>query len=166
MSKRLAAVLSLTAICAGYHVENAAAEPAADAPTRDPGKKIEEVIVTALKVEQKIQDVPAAVAVVDGDTLNERGISDFTDLYKAVTGLSITTAFGGPAYTKLGIRGNGGQDDYRPNGNPSVALHVDGVYQTSNAYLGMPFFDLERVEVLKGPQGTRTGAIPRPASST
>ncbi|HAO15986.1 MAG TPA: TonB-dependent receptor, partial [Alteromonas macleodii] len=72
-------------------------------------------------------------------------------------GISINSAFGGANNSFITIRGIGGADDYKPNGNPSVALHVDGIYQTSNAYLGMPLFDLERIEVLKGPQGTLYG---------
>ena len=54
------------------------------------------------------------------------------------------------------IRGIG-NDDFRPNGNPSAAVHVDGVYQSSSALVGGQIFDVERVEVLKGPQGTLYG---------
>jgi iron complex outermembrane receptor protein len=55
------------------------------------------------------------------------------------------------------MRGVGGTDDYRPNGSPSVGFHVDNIYQTSNVFLLAPFFDVQRVEVLKGPQGTLYG---------
>src|SRR3546814_9461333 len=71
--------------------------------------------------------------------------------------MSITSNFGGVASTTISIRGVGGQDDYRPNGSPSVAMHIDNVYQSSNVFLSAPFFDVERVEVLKGPQGTLYG---------
>ena len=116
--------------------------------------QLDDVIVTAQKREQRIQDVPLAVTVIDGDDAARRGIDSVTGLVDEVPGVSVNYAFGGTNYGLISIRG---ADDYKPNGNPSVALHIDGVYQTSNAYLGMPLFDLERVEVLKGPQGTLYG---------
>ena len=116
-----------------------------------------EVIVTAQKRSAAIQDVPLAVSVLGGEDAVQRGVTSVTDLVDQIAGISVNYAFGGPNYGLLSIRGIGGADDYKPNGNPSVALHVDGVYQTSNAYLGMPLFDLDRVEVLKGPQGTLYG---------
>lgn len=119
--------------------------------------QVEDVIVTAQKRAERIQDVPLAVTVIDGDDAARRGIDSVTGLVDEVPGVSVNYAFGGTNYGLISIRGIGGADDYKPNGNPSVALHVDGVYQTSNAYLGMPLFDLERVEILKGPQGTLYG---------
>jgi outer membrane receptor protein involved in Fe transport len=119
--------------------------------------EVGEIIVTAEKREQRIEDVPLAVSVLDGREAADRGVANFSDLVNEIPGLSINYAFGGVNYGLLTIRGIGGADDYKPNGNPSVALHVDGVYQTSNLYLSTPLFDLERVEVLKGPQGTLYG---------
>lgn len=119
--------------------------------------QVADVIVTAQKRAERIQDVPLAVTVVDGDDAARRGIDSVTGLVDEVPGVSVNYAFGGTNYGLISIRGIGGADDYKPNGNPSVALHIDGVYQTSNAYLGMPLFDLERVEILKGPQGTLYG---------
>jgi len=118
---------------------------------------VDAVMVTAQKRSERIQDVPMAVTVLDGDDAARRGINSVAGLVDEVPGVSINYAFGGTNYGLISIRGIGGADDYKPNGNPSVALHVDGVYQTSNAYLGMPLFDLERVEILKGPQGTLYG---------
>ena len=115
------------------------------------------VIVTALKRESALKDTPVSIAVLNQNELRARDVTDFTDLVDVLSGVSINSAFGGPENSFITIRGIGGADDYKPNGNPSVALHVDGVYQTSNAYLSMPLFDLERVEVLKGPQGTLYG---------
>lgn len=130
---------------------------AATATTQDATATVEDVIVTAQKRDQRIQDVPLAVSVVDGDDAARRGIDSVTALVDEVPGVSINYAFGGTNYGLISIRGIGGSDDYKPNGNPSVALHVDGVYQTSNAYLAMPLFDLDRIEILKGPQGTLYG---------
>ncbi|MDR6625606.1 TonB-dependent receptor [Caulobacter segnis] len=119
--------------------------------------ELEEVIVTAQKRSARIENVPIAVTVVEGGDAQRRGITNVVDLVDQVAGVSVNYAFGGTNYGLISIRGIGGADDYKPNGNPSVALHVDGVYQTSNAYLGMPLFDLDRIEVLKGPQGTLYG---------
>ncbi|WP_307364536.1 TonB-dependent receptor [Brevundimonas sp. SORGH_AS_0993] len=118
---------------------------------------LEEVIVTAQKRSQRLQDVPLAVSVIDGADAARRGVDSITGLVDETPGVSINYAFGGTNYGLISIRGIGGADDYKPNGNPSVALHIDGVYQTSNAYLGMPLFDLDRIEILKGPQGTLYG---------
>jgi outer membrane receptor protein involved in Fe transport len=140
------------AVARADNVDQTRTEPAALAPEADA-----DIIVTAQKRAQNLQDVPLAVTALSGDDVRERDITDFTRLVDEVPGVSINYAFGGANYGLLSIRGIGGADDYKPNGNPSVALHLDGVYQTSNAYLGMPLFDLERVEVLKGPQGTLYG---------
>lgn len=118
---------------------------------------MDEVVVTALKRDSSLQDAPVAISVLGGDELKAQGVTDFTDLIDSLSGISINSAFGGPENSFITIRGIGGADDYKPNGNPSVALHIDGIYQTSNAYLSMPLFDLERIEVLKGPQGTLYG---------
>ena len=104
---------------------------------------VDDVIVTAQKRAERIQDVPLAVTVVDGDDAARRGIDSVVGLVDEVPGVSINYAFGGTNYGLISIRGIGGADDYKPNGNPSVALHIDGVYQTSNAHLGMPLFATE-----------------------
>lgn len=116
-----------------------------------------EIIVTAQKRETRLADIPAAINVVTGAQIADNGVSNFEDLTSQVAGMSITSNFGGVASTTISIRGVGGQDDYRPNGSPSVAFHVDNIYQSSNVFLSVPFFDIERVEVLKGPQGTLYG---------
>ncbi|MDC7677195.1 TonB-dependent receptor domain-containing protein [Asticcacaulis machinosus] len=115
------------------------------------------VVVTALKRSSAIARVPAAVVAMNASEIRERGINGADGLVDEVPGVSINYSTGGTGYGLLSIRGIGGADDYKPNGSPSVALHVDGIYQTSNAYVGMPLFDLDRIEVLKGPQGTLYG---------
>ncbi|MGF7153516.1 outer membrane receptor protein involved in Fe transport [Novosphingobium gossypii] len=116
-----------------------------------------DIVVTAQKRQEDLSKVPQAITVVSGDEVEKRKITDFASLVDEVPGLSINYGTGGESYGLLSIRGIGGADDYKPNGSPSVALHVDGVYQSSNAYLGMPLFDVERIEVLRGPQGTLYG---------
>ncbi len=123
----------------------------------DNSAPIDEIVVSATKRDTNIMDVSAAVSVLNTQQIQDAGVTDFKGLVDALPGISINSAFGGANNSFITIRGIGGADDYKPNGNPSVALHVDGIYQTSNAYLGMPLFDLERIEVLKGPQGTLYG---------
>ncbi|NYI23637.1 TonB-dependent receptor [Sphingobium indicum] len=118
---------------------------------------LEDIVVTAQKRASRLSDVPAAIAAFSGTYIQERGVSDFEGLVEQTPGVSITSDFGGSASKVISVRGLGGTDDYRPNGSSSAALHIDDVYQTSNLFLSLPFFDVERVEVLKGPQGTLYG---------
>ncbi|MAI90954.1 MAG: hypothetical protein CBB65_10955 [Hyphomonadaceae bacterium TMED5] len=120
-------------------------------------RAMDTIVVTAQKREAAIQDISASIQVLSGDAIAERSIANFEDLSNELAGVSMTADFGGSASTVVSIRGVGGTDDYRPNGSPSVAMHVDNIYQSSNAFLVMPFFDVERAEVLKGPQGTLYG---------
>ena len=93
---------------------------------------MDEIVVTALKRDSSLQDAPVAISVLGGDELRDRGVSDFTDLINILPGISINSAFGGPENSFITIRGIGGADDYKPNGNPSVALHIDGIYEFLN----------------------------------
>ncbi|NNM00540.1 MAG: TonB-dependent receptor, partial [Gammaproteobacteria bacterium] len=114
---------------------------------------LEEVVVTATKTEESLQDVNLAVTPVSGNVLEERQIDTVEDLQAIVPALSAGNDF---AFAKIFIRGVGLNSSFA-GVDPSVALHVDGaVVGLSYAQLGT-FFDLERVEVLRGPQGTLYG---------
>lgn len=116
-----------------------------------------DIVVTAEKRESRLLDISAPISVISGERISERTISSFEELVEQLPGVSVTSDYGTASSKVISIRGVGGTDDYRPNGSPSVAMHVDNIYQSSNAFLIMPFFDTERVEVLKGPQGTLYG---------
>ncbi|MGI9286112.1 MAG: TonB-dependent receptor [Pseudomonadales bacterium] len=114
---------------------------------------LEEVIVTAQKRQESLQNVNLAVTAVAGLALEEGLIDTVEDLQAIVPSLSAGDDF---AFAKIFIRGIGLNSSF-PGVDPSVALHVDGaVVSLSYAQLGS-FFDLERVEVLRGPQGTLYG---------
>jgi outer membrane receptor protein involved in Fe transport len=146
----LALILASSAWATQSHAQSAT-------PAAAVGEEPEVVLVTATKQTVRLERVPAALTIISGSELAARGVTSFEGLVDEVPGVSINYAFGGTSSGLLSVRGIGGADDYKPNGSPSVALHVDGIYQTSNAYLTTPFFDVERVEVLKGPQGTLYG---------
>lgn len=116
---------------------------------------IEEIVVTAQKREQSLQDVGITVTAFSAEQLKEMNLSQPIELSAQTPGVEIKNTFGSsnPAITIRGI----GLNDYHTNNNPSAAAHVDEVYLGSSAYLSFQMFDLERVEVLKGPQGTLYG---------
>ncbi|MET0985405.1 MAG: TonB-dependent receptor, partial [Steroidobacteraceae bacterium] len=118
-----------------------------------PTNRLEEIVVTAQRKAERLQDVPIAVNVVAGDTFAEKGLSAAYDLPTVVPGLSyVTTGGAGTPYLR-GVGSNAGN----PNDEPSVATYVDGVYIASSYANKMNLNNLERVEVLKGPQGTLFG---------
>lgn len=115
------------------------------------------IIVTANKRAQTLLEVSSAVQTLGGDALREDGVKNFIDLAQQTPGVIVSTPLvGGSTIQNFTIRGIG-FDDFRPNGNPSAAVHFDGVYQGSSALIGGQMFDVARVEVLKGPQGTLYG---------
>ena len=114
---------------------------------------LEEIIVTASKRQESLQDVNLTVTAVTGLTLERKQIDTIEEIQAIVPGMSAGNDF---AFAKLYIRGIGLNSSFA-GVDPSVALHVDGaVISSSYAQLGA-FFDLERVEVLRGPQGTLYG---------
>ena len=112
---------------------------------------IEEIIVTAQKREQSAQDVGISIAAFDGNTLREEGIDRPQDLHKLVTNVGLQNIGGGGIPIVI-VRGIGLQS-LRINDSPTTAFYVDEVYQPSVASAEWTMFDLERVEMLKGPQG-------------
>lgn len=117
------------------------------------GGVLDEIIVTAEKREASLQDVPISMTAVTGETLENLAIDDMMDLYVQTPGLSFSRA-GGEA--QVYIRGIG-TDAFGVTIDPSVAIHLDGVY-LGRPQMGLAqFLDVERVEILKGPQGTLYG---------
>ncbi|MGE4431260.1 MAG: TonB-dependent receptor [Sphingobium sp.] len=112
-----------------------------------------DIVVTAQRRNQRLQDVPIAVAAVSGEQLQARGITSTESLAAAVPGLTVTTA--GPS-GKLFIRGIGA-DAGDPANEPSVATYIDGVYVAAPSAAIFEFNSVEQIEVLKGPQGTLFG---------
>lgn len=117
------------------------------------GPVLEEITVTAQKREQSLQDVPISVVALTGTALDDRELKNVTDLVVAIPGLQFSAGTG--SVTPF-LRGTGNPSSAVGN-ESSVAMYTDGVYHTR---LPIGFFSLnniERVEVLKGPQGTLFG---------
>ena len=114
---------------------------------------LESVEVTALKTSNRLQDVPASVTALTADDLARAGLVNSADLQERVPGLSLSS---GGRETNLAIRGV--SNNVRSIGaDPSNAVHLDGVYLPRSSMALTELFDLQRVEVLKGPEGTLYG---------
>ena len=116
---------------------------------------VEEVVVTAQKREQYLSDVGIAVTAFSGDDVRRLGFSDPVDVAAQTPNLNINNTFG-TGIANVSIRGIG-LNDYAVNNNPAAGIYVDDVYLVSPAMLNFQLFDLESIEVLKGPQGTLYG---------
>lgn len=115
--------------------------------------QIETVVVTAEKRVENVQDVPISMSVVSGKTLENMNVHTFEDLAKYVPNLAIQPT---PGANQIYIRGIGsGAQNFAFE--QDVSLYVDGIYAGRNRQFMAPFFDVERVEVLRGPQGALLG---------
>ena len=115
-------------------------------------EEVEEIIVTAQKRAQSLEDVPLSISVIEGDRLEQRDIRNLEEL--STTTPNIKIAQGGQA-DQLQIRGVG--SGFNPGFEQAVGTFVDGLYRSRSRAVRASLFDLERVEVLKGPQSTFFG---------
>ncbi len=117
----------------------------------------EEVIVTAQKREQSIYDVPVAISAFSAEMIEKQGISDLTDIGKFVPNLNVTGfSAGHTSSANPFIRGIGLQDHLITT-DPGVGVYVDGIYLGRQVGQNWSLANIERVEVLRGPQGTLYG---------
>lgn len=129
---------------------------ASESETKDRTTVFDEIVVTAQKREQSIQDVSISVTAFSGEAIKDLGIRRPRDLAAFTPGLSMNASAiveSDPIFTLRGI----GMNDVQTNQNPSVTPYVDDVALASHVMLGFQIFDIERIEVLKGPQGTLYG---------
>lgn len=142
MISRLTPVLLCGIVYAGSPVQ------ADEAPKR----VLEEIIVTAQKREQSLQEVPISISTVSGEKIVENAISKIDELQVFVPNLALTET---GLSTQVLIRGIGSGNN--PAFEQSVGTYVDGVYYGRSQLLRLPFLDLQRVEVLRGPQSILFG---------
>ena len=117
---------------------------------------LEEIIVTAQKREQSLSDVNLSITAFSGDDIEALGIADSVGIAQQSPGLSIGTPVGEGNNPALSLRGVG-LNDFNDIAESTVSLYVDDVYLGALAGQTFQLFDIERVEVLRGPQGTLFG---------
>lgn len=117
---------------------------------------VEEIIVTAQKRSESIQSVPSSILAMNADTLTRLGVDTVFDLSKVTPNLQMTPHPNSGTTARIFLRGVGNNDDQLTY-DPGVAIYLDGVYVSRSQGLGADIADIERVEVLRGPQGTLYG---------
>jgi iron complex outermembrane recepter protein len=119
------------------------------------GTVLEEVFVVAQKRSQNMQEVPVAVSAFSGEDMKNVGVTEPVNLAAQTPNLSTKNAVGNtaPIFSLRGISLN----DFATNGTQPVGVYVDEVYMVNNSQLSFQMFDVERAEILKGPQGTLYG---------
>lgn len=150
---RLNQLLRLTASAAvilGAGAGAAYAQDASDEPSR-----VDDIIVTAQKREQSLQDVPIVVTTLSEQLLEDAGVHDIKDLQILTPGLTVTSTTN-ESITTARIRGVGTVGD-NPGLESSVGVVIDGIYRPRNGVGFGDLGELQRIEVLKGPQGTLFG---------
>lgn len=117
---------------------------------------IRDIIVTAQRREERLQSVPVAVSALDQKALDSAQIDDIRDIAGRVPSLVVDSVAAGPSAAAISIRGISFEDIER-SFDPAVGVVVDGVFIGTNTGQLLDSFDLERLEVLRGPQGTLFG---------
>ncbi len=146
----MACLLATTALSS-----TAGAQPASTPPAAEATGKVEKVVVTAQRRPQQAQSVGIALTPVTGDTLRDRGITVVNGLENITPSLEVENQFGS-GQLSFTIRGLGFRD-YATNNTPTVGIYVDEVAYTLPVMTQGVLFDVDRVEVLRGPQGTLYG---------
>lgn len=131
--------------------------PATALATISAHAQLEEIVVTAQKKAESMQDVPVAVTAVTGAYIEEQNITDLSALRNTMPNVQINTFSNSPDSAVFTIRGVG-VNDADPYVGTTVSVVVDGVVVGVNTAALLSLFDIERVEVLRGPQGTLFGA--------
>ena len=117
---------------------------------------IEEVVVTARRREETAQSVPIPISALSGDRLESRGITEIQNVEQLTPNMSFNESVVARGTAQVFLRGIG-QINWGPTQDPKVGIYVDGVYLGRPQGSVFDFIDIDRVEVLRGPQGTLFG---------
>jgi iron complex outermembrane recepter protein len=148
----LAATMSLLGALSAVWVQAEESPGAAVPPERS---ELQEIIVTARRKEERQQNVPLAITTLSGEFLKENAIVGLHDLNGKVPGLNIEN-FNSPAYTNVGIRGQR-NNNIAPGQDAAVGYYISEVSYAYPVGINEQLFDLQALEVVKGPQGTLFG---------
>ncbi|MFT5837957.1 MAG: iron complex outermembrane receptor protein [Flavobacteriales bacterium] len=118
-------------------------------------RAIEQIVVTSEKRGESLQDLSQAVTALTAKDLDNKYITSFVDLSAIAPGVTVAKNEG--FKTIISIRGVGNEANQNATANPSVSYHMDGIYIASPYALQTDFIDIERIEILRGPQGTLFG---------
>ncbi|MBO9378858.1 TonB-dependent receptor plug domain-containing protein [Sphingomonas histidinilytica] len=140
--------LAAALACSPAHAQSAAPDAKASG--------VGEIVVTAQRREQKLQDVGVSVLAASGEELRAAGVVDSKDIAKIAAGVVFDSTAGGSLNANLTIRGVA-QSDFSAFQESPNSVYIDDVYLASSAAAAFSFYDLARIEVLRGPQGTLFG---------
>ena len=135
------------------------AAPQSTAVEESAGAQLAEIVVTAQKRAENVQDVPIAITAYSESDLRSKGITDIRGLSRLTPNVNLDAGSpfsGSNSVLSASIRGIG-QDDFAFNLDPGVGVYVDGVYFARTVGANQNLLDVERIEILKGPQGTLFG---------
>jgi iron complex outermembrane receptor protein len=148
-----------------FGIANARAQAAPAAAAAEQGATLGEIVVTAQKREQNLQDVPVAVTALSQSALQANRVVNVMDLSGLAPGLLARTnagSLGSPSYSMRGVFASSSQ----PSSDRQISTYLDGVYigSTRGSVFDLP--DVDHIEVLRGPQRSASSPAIRPASST
>jgi len=150
--------IAALATSASWAATAQSSQPAAGAEAISVSQGVEEIIVTARKRVEPLQDSPVSVTALSAASIQQRGVVNFNQLNNFVPNIELNNGRvdGGGSTAQVFIRGVG-QEDYSFPNDPGVGVYLDGVYVSRSSAGDFGFLDIERIEVLRGPQGTLYG---------
>ena len=155
--RTLLCATSFSALTLAFAAPAFAQQNAADAAAAEDGAGTADIVVTAQFRSQRLQDTPLSITAVNADLLASRNQTDISQVAAQAPNVQMTQ-MGGAFGSSMAVYVRGiGQYDFNPAYEPGVGMYVDDVYYATLTGSIMDLLDLDRVEVLRGPQGTLTG---------